>query len=173
MLGEKAAESRIIENAGPGDLDDSSNADGEHPEPTDEEWDTLRHVIDKIPVAALFVVVTEFCERFTYYGLSGPFQNYIQFPYDPSQHEQPGAIDGGHQMATGLTTFFQFFCYLTPIFGAIVADQYLGKVRAIIIFSLTYVVGLIILTCTSIPGAIRAGAALPGLIIAMIIIGVG
>jgi len=33
----------------------------------------------------------ELCERFTYYGLSGPFQNYIQHSYnDPSG--LPGAI---------------------------------------------------------------------------------
>lgn len=49
-------------------------------EPTEEDWKTLREVSDKIPKAAYLVILVEFCERFTYYGLTGPFQNYIQNP---------------------------------------------------------------------------------------------
>lgn len=49
-------------------------------EPTEEDWKNLREVADKIPKAAYLVILLEFCERFTYYGLTGPFQNYIQHP---------------------------------------------------------------------------------------------
>jgi POT family proton-dependent oligopeptide transporter len=49
-------------------------------EPTEEDWNNLREVSDKIPKAAYLVILVEFCERFTYYGLTGPFQNYIQNP---------------------------------------------------------------------------------------------
>lgn len=48
------------------------------PEPTEQDWKELPEVSDKIPKAAFLVILVEFCERFTYYGLSGPFQNYIQ-----------------------------------------------------------------------------------------------
>lgn len=48
------------------------------PEPTEQDWKELAEVSDKIPRAAFLVILIEFCERFTYYGLSGPFQNYIQ-----------------------------------------------------------------------------------------------
>lgn len=54
------------------------------PEPTEEDWKTLREVSDKLPTSAFLVIIIEFCERFTYYGLSGPFQNYIQNPAPPS-----------------------------------------------------------------------------------------
>ncbi len=47
-------------------------------EPTEEERHTLRHVADKLPKSAFLVAFVELCERFAYYGLSGPFQNYIQ-----------------------------------------------------------------------------------------------
>lgn len=50
--------------------------------PTDEDWAQLREVADVLPVSAYLVILIEFCERFTFYGLSGPFQNYIQAP-DP------------------------------------------------------------------------------------------
>ncbi|KAJ2776410.1 peptide transporter ptr2 [Coemansia javaensis] len=137
---------------------------------TEADMATLRHVADRIPAAAFFVVATEFCERFTYYGITGPFQNYIQNGYRVPG-SRPGAIGGGQHLATGLSNFFQFWCYVTPILGAIVADQWLGKFKTILVFSLVYIVGDLILTLTSIPPAIRAGAALPGLATAMVTIG--
>ncbi|KAF9580319.1 peptide transporter ptr2, partial [Lunasporangiospora selenospora] len=153
--------------------EDMQFADGGR-EPTAEEQSSLRLVADTIPASAWLVVVVEFCERFTYYGLSGPFQNYIQYPYtDVRGSDHPGAIGRGQQTATALNYFFQFFCYFTPILGAIVADQYLGKYKAICVFCGIYMVGVLVLVLTSIPPAILAGAALPGLVIAMIIIGLG
>ncbi|KAJ2260389.1 peptide transporter ptr2 [Coemansia sp. RSA 376] len=139
---------------------------------TEEDMSTLRRVADKIPTAAYFVVLTEFCERFTYYGITGPFQNYISNGYQVP-NSRPGAIDGGQQMATGLSNFFQFWCYLCPILGAIIADQWLGKYKTILLFSLVYILGNLVLTLTALPVSIRAGGALPGMIIAMITIGLG
>lgn len=64
-----------------------------YPEPTEQDWAELRETADTIPKAALLVILIEFCERFTYYGLSGPFQNYIQFPDPPFYPAaQPGAL---------------------------------------------------------------------------------
>lgn len=79
----------------------------------------------------------------------------------------------GQQTATALTTFFQFWCYVTPIIGAVIADQYWGKYKTILIFACIYFVGLIVLTLTSIPSAIASGATFPGFIVAIIIIGLG
>ncbi|KAJ1913109.1 peptide transporter ptr2 [Mycoemilia scoparia] len=139
--------------------------------PTEEELATMNRVGDRLPIAALFVVATEFCERFTFYGVAGLFQNYIQNPYKSG--DTPGAIDGGQGMATALSNFFQFWCYVTPILGAIIADQYWGKYKTILFFAVVYFVGTCVLTTTSIPASIQAGGALPGLIIAMIVIGLG
>ncbi|KAH8553481.1 POT family-domain-containing protein [Umbelopsis sp. PMI_123] len=144
------------------------------PEPTEEEWATLREMADAIPVSAFLVILIEFCERFTYYGLTGPFQNYIQNPPPPSYPaDTPGALGRGQQTATALVTFFQFWCYITPIFGAIVADQFLGKYRTILLFSCVYLIGLLILTTTSIPSAINQGASFPGFVVSLIVIGFG
>ncbi|KAI8081284.1 POT family-domain-containing protein [Halteromyces radiatus] len=57
--------------------------------------------------------------------------------------------------------------------GAIVADQYVGRYYTIIIFSIVYIIGWVILTCTSIPSAIEAGAGFPGYIVALIVVGFG
>ncbi|GBB84966.1 hypothetical protein RclHR1_11550008 [Rhizophagus clarus] len=142
-------------------------------QPTLEEWRALPKVPDKIPTMAWMVVFCELCERFTYYGASGPFQNYIQYPPPAVEHGQAGAIGAGQETATSLGYFFHFFCYITPLIGAIVADQYFGRYNSIMLFCIVYMVGLIVLTATATPAAIAAKAALPGLIIAMIIIGLG
>lgn len=62
---------------------------------------------------------------------------------------------------------------VTPILGAIISDQYLGKYKTILIFAGVYWVGLLILWTTSLPAAIDAGASLGGYIAAIIIIGFG
>lgn len=139
--------------------------------PTADELLTLRKVGEPLPKSAFLVAIVELCERFTYYGASGIFQNYIQRPLDGS--EGRGALGMGHQGATGLSTFFQFWCYVTPILGAIIADQYLGKYNTIVIFCGVYIVGLLILTCTSIPGALEGGAGLGGFVASIIVIGLG
>lgn len=71
-----------------------------------------------------------------------------------------------------LNTFFQFWCHVTPIIGATVADQFLGKYKTILVFSGIYFFGLLILTLRAIPGAIASGATFPGFIVAIIVIGI-
>jgi POT family proton-dependent oligopeptide transporter len=66
---------------------DQESISSEGEEPTDEERHTLRHVSDKLPWSAWLVAVVELCERFAFYGLSGPFQNYIQ-------NDRHGAVPG-------------------------------------------------------------------------------
>ena len=76
------------------DRKSSASLSLEADEPSEEERATLRHVSDKLPWSTFLVAAIELCERFTYYGLSGPFQNYIQNDYN-SVHKTdiiPGAI---------------------------------------------------------------------------------
>ena len=79
---------------------------------TEEELATLRHIGDKIPYSAWLVAVVELAERFTYYGLTGPFQNYMQNKRDDPR--LPGALGLGQSAATGLQYFFQFCEFLVP-----------------------------------------------------------
>jgi POT family proton-dependent oligopeptide transporter len=136
------------------------------------------------------VALIELAERAAYYGVSGPFQNYIQNTYK-SPSGLPGALGLGQSTATRFTNFFAFFCNLTPVFGlcsslflkvlsrkiltyskgAIVADSYLGKVKTIIYFSVAYMMGLLVLFVTSLPFAIENGYAFGGLVTAMILVG--
>ena len=152
--------------------------------PTDEERETLRKVPAPMPIGAFLVVIVEFAERFAFYGCSqGPFQNFIQQPLPPgsttgavvdgNEDASAGALNKGQQTATALTTFFSFFCYVTPILGAWVADARWGRFKTICIFTVVYFVGLVILVGASTPSAIENGAAFPVFIVSLIIIGFG
>ncbi|KAG5746278.1 hypothetical protein H9Q69_001221 [Fusarium xylarioides] len=143
--------------------------DGE--EPNDHEKATLRRVGENLPASAFLIAVVELTERFTYYGAQGLFQNYIS--NSPTGADGAKGLGMGHQAATGLNLFFQWFCYVTPILGAIIADQYLGKYRTILVFCGFYWVGLIILWTTSLPVAMEHGAGKAGYIVAIIVIGLG
>lgn len=80
-------------------------------EPNMEERASLRRIGDSMPLATWLVAIVELCERFSYYGCQGLFQNYILKPLDGSLGN--GGLGMGSQAATGLNTFFQFFCYGT------------------------------------------------------------
>ncbi|KAI8092202.1 POT family-domain-containing protein [Gilbertella persicaria] len=130
----------------------------------------LRRVAEGVPIAAWFIIINEFCERFAYYGGSTPFQNYVQ---NGPMDDPAGQLNRGQSTATALQNFFTFFCYFTPMLGAIVADQYIGRYWTIIIFSIIYMVGWLILTTTSIPVALESGAGFPGYIVSLVVIGFG
>lgn len=60
----------------------SETVEGE--EPTEEEKKLLRHVGEWLPPRVWLVAVVELCERFTYYGMQGLFQNYVSHAKDGS-----------------------------------------------------------------------------------------
>ena len=63
-----AREGKSVSTSG----EESISPDGS--EPTELEYSTLRRVGDKIPYSAYLVAIVELAERFTYYGLLGPFR---------------------------------------------------------------------------------------------------
>jgi len=79
-------------------IDESTIETEEGEEPTKYEKSTLRHVGESLPFAVFLVAIIELCERFTYYGCQGIFQNYVQRPLDGSLG--PGALGMGHQGGT-------------------------------------------------------------------------
>ncbi|CAK7891078.1 peptide transporter Ptr2p [[Candida] anglica] len=138
--------------------------------PTEHELKTLRHVAEKIPISCWLVAIVELCERFSYYGLTGPFQNYMQ---NGPNDVPAGVLQLGNQGATALSYFFQFWCYVTPILGAYMADTYWGKYNTICVSCGIYIAGIFILFITSLPSVASKSTSLGGYIAAIIIIGIG
>ncbi|KAG7193121.1 peptide transporter ptr2 [Scheffersomyces spartinae] len=146
----------------------SSHDDGR--EPTEEELATLRRVSEKIPISCWLVAIVELAERFTYYGLSAPFQNYMQ---NAPGDTPPGVLNLKNQGATALSYFFQFWCYVTPILGAYIADTFWGKYKTIFVFCIIYMLGVFVLFITSVPSITSHSTALGGYVVGIIIIGIG
>ena len=147
-----------------------SYEDDEGRTPTLDELNILRHVAAKIPISCYLVGVVELAGTFSSFGLSAPFQNYMQ---NGPSGTPPGALNLKNQGATALSYFFQFWCYVTPIFGAWVADTFWGKYKTIVVFCLIYMAGILILFITSIPAITSYNTALGGYIVAIVIIGIG
>lgn len=137
--------------------------------PTVEEMETLKHVSGPIPFRCWLIALVELAERFSYYGLSTPFQNYMSNGPDDTPH---GVLQLNSSGATGLSYFFQFWCYVTPIMGGYVADTYIGKYNTIAAGTGVYLCGMFILFMTSIPSITTKSAATGGFIVAIILIGI-
>uniref|UniRef100_A0A8B9JLA5 Solute carrier family 15 member 1a n=1 Tax=Astyanax mexicanus TaxID=7994 RepID=A0A8B9JLA5_ASTMX len=91
------------------------------------------------PVSIFFIVVNEFCERFSYYGMRAVLVLYFRFFFRWDD-----------DLATSIYHAFVALCYLTPILGAIVADSWLGKFKTIIYLSIVYAIGQIVMAVSAI-----------------------
>jgi POT family proton-dependent oligopeptide transporter len=105
------------------------------------------------PIGFWFVFFGELAERASYYGMRTLLALYM--------------IDVLHYSeAAGATVMkaFMALCYLTPFFGAWVAEKYLGRYKTIIYYSLPYILGHIIL------GGLQNSA---GLFVALVLLALG
>ncbi|KAK0199819.1 POT family-domain-containing protein [Desarmillaria ectypa] len=149
--------------------------------PTEEEIDTLRRVSDTIPWNAYLIAIVEMAERFSFYGSTVVFTNFIQQPLPEGSHTGAagaggvsGALGRGQRVAFSLSTFYQFWCYVTPLFGAYIADSYWGRYKTICVAVAVALFGHGILIISSVPGVIEhSSGAMAAFIIGMIIMGLG
>ncbi|KAI1885242.1 hypothetical protein AGOR_G00218150 [Albula goreensis] len=92
------------------------------------------------PLSIAFIVVNEFCERFSYYGMKAVltlyFMSYLHWDKD---------------LSTAVYHAFSSLCYFTPILGALIADSWLGKFKTIIYLSIVYVIGHVVKSVGAIP----------------------
>uniref|UniRef100_A0A3Q3EXW6 Solute carrier family 15 member 1b n=1 Tax=Labrus bergylta TaxID=56723 RepID=A0A3Q3EXW6_9LABR len=91
------------------------------------------------PISIFFIVVNEFCERFSYYGMRAVLVLYFKY-----------FLKWDDDLATTIYHTFVAFCYLTPILGAIIADSWLGKFKTIVYLSIVYTLGQIVMAISAI-----------------------
>ncbi|EHA18067.1 hypothetical protein CBS63078_3619 [Aspergillus niger] len=148
--------------------------------PTEEEERTLRRVSDSVSWTAYTVAFVELCERFSYYGTTAVYVNFIQQPLPAGSTTgagysgQSGALGQGERTSTALTTFNTFWCYVMPILGAWIADEYWGRMRTIQVSIGFAMLGHIIIIISSIPPVIvHANGALACFAVGLVIFGIG
>ncbi|NWU79706.1 S15A1 protein, partial [Onychorhynchus coronatus] len=91
------------------------------------------------PLSIFFIVINEFCERFSYYGMRAVLVLYFKY-----------FLHWDDNLATAIYHTFVALCYLTPILGAIIADSWLGKFKTIVSLSIVYTIGQAVLSVGSI-----------------------
>ena len=130
----------------------------------------------------LFILITEFCERLAYYGLSGSLiaffvkklnfdkvcrnigEHVVRKRRETLTRKRRETFDIQTQVtASELNTLFTTLCYLTPLFGAYMSDKYLGRYKTILGGSIIYAIGLFLCTWGAVPPHYEAGYFLPGL----------
>ena len=85
-----------------------------------------------------FILGNELCERLAYYGLSTNLIVYFTV-----------VIGLSKPVAAQQVNIWSGMCYMTGLLGAWVADEFLGRYRTIVWFSMLYLVGCILLTLSS------------------------
>jgi solute carrier family 15 oligopeptide transporter 1 len=115
---------------------------------------------EPFPKHVFLIILSEFCERFSYYGLRTILILYFTQFIKISEND-----------ATAYFHAFTMICYFTPILGAILSDGYIGQFKTILYISIVYCIGDLILSLT----AIKALGApnLAGPLIGLLIIGFG
>ncbi|KAL1881145.1 hypothetical protein VTK73DRAFT_4592 [Phialemonium thermophilum] len=159
-----------------GDKDVVSLGEGADDQPSEEDLHTLRRVSDHIPLKLFSIAFLEMCERFSYYGsvivcMFSKLHSSLGMMYDAVS----GALGMGQRVSTAITTFNQFYVYLTPLFGAYIADQVWGRYKTIFICLFVVIVGHIVLIMSAIPPVITkpSGNSLAALMVGILIIGLG
>uniref|UniRef100_A0A8B9M2W7 Solute carrier family 15 member 1 n=1 Tax=Accipiter nisus TaxID=211598 RepID=A0A8B9M2W7_9AVES len=91
------------------------------------------------PLSIFFIIINEFCERFSYYGMRAVLVLYFKY-----------FLQWDDNLSTAIYHTFVALCYLTPILGALVADSWLGKFKTIVSLSIVYTIGQAIMSVSSI-----------------------
>ena len=132
-----------------------------------------------------FIISTEFCERFSYYGMKSNLNStFIKWLHQKNFKANFGhvhfhkpylfisailslyfvqVLNYTEDQATMLYSGFNFLCYFTPIIGSIIADSFFGKFKTIFYLAIVYAIGEVILTIASIGDTNNGNEGIPGL----------
>ncbi|TDZ61176.1 Peptide transporter PTR2 [Colletotrichum trifolii] len=138
---------------------------------TDEEVESLPHVVDRLPPRAWAAALIGASERFSYYCFVSIWQNYMQ--NERASRAVPGALGLGQATATAVSNGFFIFLFLMPSCFAVISDIYLGRYNTLLLGLCLSLCGSLVMFTTALPSSLDSGAGLPGLIVAMILVGLG
>ncbi|XP_028409001.1 solute carrier family 15 member 2-like [Dendronephthya gigantea] len=116
---------------------------------------------EKYPCSVWFILGNEVCERFSYYGIHTILVLYLT-----------SMLKMDNERATAIYHAFNMFCYFSPLFGAIIADSFLGKYKTILYVSIIYGIGNIIVAVTAVPSILNS-VKLAGPMVGLLLIALG
>src|ERR1700722_2409361 len=107
----------------------------------------------RIPRSIPFIIGSEFSERLSFFGMRSILSIFLvtQF-FNP--HGLESLTVEANARSNAYTHAFSSLVYFTPLLGAILADRFFGKYRVILIGSIVYTLGHLLLSVfnRSLPG---------------------
>ncbi|XP_030830422.1 solute carrier family 15 member 2 isoform X1 [Strongylocentrotus purpuratus] len=128
-------------------------------------WGRVRKFVtgqSGFPKSVFFIVGTEFCERFSFYGMKAILVLYLT-----------NILLLGDNTSTAIFHSFNMLCYFSPIFGAMIADGWLGKYKTIVYIAQIYMLGNAVMCLTALPPQTTGHPYMIGPAIGLLLIGVG
>ena len=135
---------------------------------TEEDKYKFRKVKTRPDLAAMLILICEFAERGSYYGVNGILTNFIMRPLPegsktgrvmPGDTGNAGALGLGLQDANALVMLLQFLAYVMPLVGGYLADDRLGKFKTILIGVWVGIISHILFIIAALPPVIAKGKA--------------
>ncbi|KAF1970815.1 MFS general substrate transporter [Bimuria novae-zelandiae CBS 107.79] len=140
---------------------------------TEVTGEGIRRVRDNIPIRLLIAASISFWEKAAFWGLTAPWQNYMQHPPRLTDKDTPGALGLGQVKATRIYCGFYIGYYISPMLFAVLSDSKLGRYRTLLVCLVLFNIGCAAITASSLPASLDKGWGLPGLIITMICVALG
>ena len=105
---------------------------------------------DRMPPGIPYIISNEAAERFSFYGMKAALAVFLA--------NYLGVLGGNNLTETEATSYVSWFntaVYLTPLFGAIIADAFFGKYRTIVTLSIVYCLGHLCLALMGVGGVVQ------------------
>ncbi|KAF4670124.1 hypothetical protein FOL47_002186 [Perkinsus chesapeaki] len=106
---------------------------------TDRSGNTYHYFRNPMVMSCIFILMQELCERLAFYGITPNLQLFLK--------KYLGYTD---PQADSYVAIFNSVLYVTPLIGGVMADTLLGVYYVILAFSIVYMIGLVLLTLSSI-----------------------
>ena len=97
--------------------------------------------IDHHPLALYVLFATEMWERFGFYTLAAVMTLFLQ--------DKVQGFGWTREQATDLWSYYLMFVYMTPFLGGLIADQWIGYRRSILIGGVVFIAGYLMLAMGS------------------------
>ncbi|PSN62440.1 oligopeptide transporter [Corynespora cassiicola Philippines] len=117
----------------------------------------LRRVSGKLPWSAWSIATVELFNSMSTSGTLVVVVNFLQHPLPPGSetgaaaHGQPGAFGLGQRASTGTSVAAGLWMSVSPLLGAIIADQYVGRYKTIQWSNALLVVGHLVFIIPALP----------------------
>jgi POT family proton-dependent oligopeptide transporter len=103
-----------------------------------------------MPTGIPYIIANEAAERFSFYGMKAALAIFLA--------NYLGILGGANlseSQATSYVSYFNGAVYLTPLFGALIADTFFGKYRTIVTLSIVYCLGHLSLAFMGVGGTVQ------------------